>query len=167
MNIYIYVPYHLQYILPARNALNGLTCACNIVVPCSSVWVMPNTAISAVRVHHQQISISPWPLALSFLVVIDHWRGGQDPFSKIFHRIGPLGRFGLVVAMSVCLSVCVCPSHAIFFKCYCQKDSDVECCYSLILINSWERNHHYLLQETVRTVIRPSPKGRPLQEGPL
>ena len=62
-----------------------------------------------------------------------------------FHRIGPLGRFGLVVAMSVCLSVCVSPPHAIFLKCWCQKGSDVECCYSLILINSWERNHHYLL----------------------
>ena len=24
-----------------------------------------------------------------------------------FHRIGPLGRFGLVVAMSVCVSVCL------------------------------------------------------------
>ena len=66
-----------------------------------------------------------------------------------FHRIGPLGRFGLVVAMSVCLSVClsvcVSPSHAIFFKCWCQNGSDVECCYSLILINSCDKHHHFLL----------------------
>ena len=35
-----------------------------------------------------------------------------------FHRIGLLGRFGLEVAMSVCLSVCLMsPSHAIFLKC--------------------------------------------------
>ena len=46
-----------------------------------------------------------------------------------FHRIGPLGRFGLLVAMSVCLSVCVSPSHAFFFKCWSQKCLDVECCY--------------------------------------
>ena len=31
-----------------------------------------------------------------------------------FHRIGPLGRFDLVVAMSVCMCVCLSPSHAIF-----------------------------------------------------
>ena len=42
-------------------------------------------------------------------------------FSTInFHQLGPLGRVGLVVAMSVCLCVCVfvclSPSHAIFLK---------------------------------------------------
>ena len=50
---------------------------------------------------------------------------------EFFHRIGPLGRFGLVVAMSVCLFVClsvclsVCgmsPFHAIFFKVLKSKD---------------------------------------------
>ena len=35
---------------------------------------------------------------------------------KNFHRIGPLGRFGLVVAMSVCVFACLSPFHAIFFK---------------------------------------------------
>ena len=29
-------------------------------------------------------------------------------FTRYFHRIGPLGRFDLVVAMSVCLSVFLC-----------------------------------------------------------
>ena len=37
-----------------------------------------------------------------------------------FHQLGPLGRVGLAVDISVCLCVCVCvclmsPSHAIFF----------------------------------------------------
>ena len=39
-----------------------------------------------------------------------------------FHWIGPLGRFNLVVAMSVCLSVCVCvclsPFHVVDFEAY-------------------------------------------------
>ena len=38
-------------------------------------------------------------------------------FCHDFHRIGPLGRFGLVVAMSVRLFVCLSPSHAIFCVC--------------------------------------------------
>ena len=39
-----------------------------------------------------------------------------------FHPIGPLGRFGLVAAMSVCvfvffyLFICLSPTHGIFFK---------------------------------------------------
>ena len=33
-----------------------------------------------------------------------------------FHLLGPLGQVGLVVDMSVCLSVCLSPSHAIFFE---------------------------------------------------
>ena len=33
---------------------------------------------------------------------------------KDFHRIGPLGRFDHRVAMSVCMCVCMSPSHAIF-----------------------------------------------------
>ena len=46
----------------------------------------------------------------------------SQPCSVIdFQRIGPLGRFVLVVAMSVCMFVCVyvcmSPSHAIFLKC--------------------------------------------------
>ena len=76
-------------------------------------------------------------LSVCLCVCVRHW--------VHFHWIGPLGRFGLVVAMSVCMSVCMSPSHAIFFKCWCQNGSDVECCYSLILINSWEKHHHYLL----------------------
>ena len=43
------------------------------------------------------------------------------------------------------MCVCLSPSHAIFFKCWCQNGSNVEFCYSLILINSWEKHHHYLL----------------------
>ena len=43
----------------------------------------------------------------------------MSPFSFLFfdfHRISQLGRFGLVVAMSVCLFVCcLSPSHAFFF----------------------------------------------------
>ena len=31
-----------------------------------------------------------------------------------FHQVGPLGRVGLVVAMSVCLFTCLSSSHAIF-----------------------------------------------------
>ena len=34
----------------------------------------------------------------------------------IFHWIGPLGWFSHRVAMSVCLSVCLSPPHAIFFQ---------------------------------------------------
>ena len=36
-----------------------------------------------------------------------------------FHQIGPLGQFGLVVAMSVCVFVCVsvCPPPLRFFLC--------------------------------------------------
>ena len=33
-----------------------------------------------------------------------------------FHQLGPLGRVGLVVAMSVCLFTCLSPSHAIFLR---------------------------------------------------
>ena len=37
--------------------------------------------------------------------------------AQTFHRIGPLGRFDLVVAKSVvCLSVCLSPFHAVFLK---------------------------------------------------
>ena len=36
-----------------------------------------------------------------------------------FHQIGPLGRFDLVVAMSVCLCVCLSvPFHVGFFEAY-------------------------------------------------
>ena len=44
-----------------------------------------------------------------------------------FHQIGPLGRFDLVVAMSVCVCVCVCvcvfvclfvPFHGVYFEAY-------------------------------------------------
>ena len=33
-----------------------------------------------------------------------------------FHRIGPLGRFGLVVEMSIGIYIGMSPSHAIFFE---------------------------------------------------
>ena len=40
-----------------------------------------------------------------------------------FHQIGPLGRFGLVVAMSVCLCVCVSvPFSCDSFKVLKSKD---------------------------------------------
>ena len=39
-------------------------------------------------------------------------------FQKNFHRIGPLGRFDLVVAMSVCLSVDLSPFHVLDFEAY-------------------------------------------------
>ena len=60
---------------------------------------------------------------------------------KDFHRIGPLGQFSLVVAMSVhlCLCLCICPLPMRFLKCGSQKGLDVECGYLLILINSGER----------------------------
>ena len=32
-----------------------------------------------------------------------------------FHQLGPLGRVGLGVAKSVCVFVCLSPSHGIFF----------------------------------------------------
>ena len=36
-----------------------------------------------------------------------------------FHRIGPLGRFDLVVAISVCLCLCVSvPFHVVYFEAY-------------------------------------------------
>ena len=38
------------------------------------------------------------------------------PWPDFFHRIGPLGWFDLVVAMSVPDSVCLSPSHAIFLR---------------------------------------------------
>ena len=37
-------------------------------------------------------------------------------FGVYFHRIGPLGRFGLVVAMSVRMSVWLSPFYAIFLN---------------------------------------------------
>ena len=37
-------------------------------------------------------------------------------FVKCFHQLCPMGRFGLVVTESVCLSVCLSPFHAIFFE---------------------------------------------------
>ena len=49
-----------------------------------------------------------------------------------FHQIGPVGRFGLVIAMSVCLSLLLSLSNAIILKCWCQKGSNVECCYSVL-----------------------------------
>ena len=58
---------------------------------------------------------------------------------------GPIRSSSRDVRMSVCVFVCVSPSHAIFLKCWCQNGSDVECCYSLILINSCDKHHHYLL----------------------
>jgi hypothetical protein len=40
----------------------------------------------------------------------------QTKYTKTYHRIGPPGRFGLIVELSVCLSVCVCvvPSSVFF-----------------------------------------------------
>ena len=35
-----------------------------------------------------------------------------------FHQLGPLGRVGLVVAMSVCLSTCLSPFHVLDFEAY-------------------------------------------------
>ena len=44
--------------------------------------------------------------------------------------VGPLGRFGLVVAMPVCLSVCgLSPSHAIFF---CMDQGGVSLVHGLV-----------------------------------
>ena len=43
-----------------------------------------------------------------FVKVIQHFWYEHHTGLIFFYRIGPLGRFGLVVAMSVCLSVCVC-----------------------------------------------------------
>ena len=45
-------------------------------------------------------------------------------FRVDFHRIGPLGRFGLVVAMSMCLCVCLSdvPFPCDFFKVLKSKD---------------------------------------------
>ena len=40
---------------------------------------------------------------------------GFPDFTFNFHQLGPLGRVGLVVDMSVCLFVSLSPSHAIFF----------------------------------------------------
>ena len=36
----------------------------------------------------------------------------------LFHRIGPLGRFDLVVAMSVCLMLLDVPFHVLDFEAY-------------------------------------------------
>ena len=60
-----------------------------------------------------------------------------------FHRIGPLGRFGLVVAMFGCRFVGLSPSNAIF-KVLKSKWFYMECSSLLILIDSGERYHHYL-----------------------
>ena len=57
----------------------------------------------------------------------------------------PQGRFGLVVAMSVYLSVCLSPFLVIFFKRLSQKTLDVEWGYYLIIINSRKSYHHCLL----------------------
>ena len=35
-----------------------------------------------------------------------------------FHQLGPLGRFDLVVAMSVCLFACLSPFHILDFEAY-------------------------------------------------
>ena len=45
---------------------------------------------------------------------------GEANYSTQFHRIGPLGRFDLVVTMSVCCSlfVCVSPFHVLYFEAY-------------------------------------------------
>ena len=43
------------------------------------------------------------------------------------------------------MSVSLSPFYVIFLKGWSQKASDVEFYYSLILINSWENNHYYLL----------------------
>ena len=52
-----------------------------------------------------------------------------------FHRIGLLGRFGLEVAMSVCLSVCLSPPHAIFLRPWtgAERPSSVDWCWSVAL----------------------------------
>ena len=54
-------------------------------------------------------------IVVAFLWLAQKFRIG------LFHQLSPLGRVGLVVAMSVCLSVCqyVCgyvPSRAVFFE---------------------------------------------------
>ena len=55
-------------------------------------------------------------------------------FGVYFHRIGPLGRFGLVVAMSLCLSDVPFPCN--FFKLLKSKWFIVEGGYLLILMSS-------------------------------
>ena len=70
----------------------------------------------------------------------------MGPTPSSFHRIGPLGLFGLVVTMSVCLSVCLMsPSHAIFLNCWSQNGLYMEGGYLLILTISGERYHHNLV----------------------
>ena len=43
------------------------------------------------------------------------------------------------------MSVCLSPSNAIFLKCWSQNGLDVECDCLVILMNSGECTHHYLL----------------------
>ena len=60
-----------------------------------------------------------------------------------FHQIGPLGQFGLVVAMSV--RPYPVPSQCNFAKVLKLKWIRCGKFFFLILINSGARNHHYLL----------------------
>ena len=46
-------------------------------------------------------------LALVAIIFPIFWLRSR-PYINSFHRIGPLGRFDLVVTMSVCVSVCLC-----------------------------------------------------------
>ena len=49
------------------------------------------------------------------------WNLVTEIYCWNFHRIGPLGRFDLVVAMSVCLSfvvICLSPFHVLDFEAY-------------------------------------------------
>ena len=84
-------------------------------------------------------------LVLILVITVKYQRQNCCIFSKLlkhFHQLGPLGRFGLVVAKSVCvlfvcvLFVCLSPSHAIFLcgRTSAERASFVDWC-GLILIS--------------------------------
>ena len=68
--------------------------------------------------------------------------GHTEACPRNFNRIGPLGRFNLVVAMSVCLSVCLCVCLMSLFMWYILRPilppiSKVGCPKILKIQNPW------------------------------
>ena len=50
-----------------------------------------------------------WADSMKIYILEETSHQTPNVFVCLFHRIGPLGRFDLVVAMSVCVSVCPLP----------------------------------------------------------
>ena len=73
-----------------------------------------------------------------------------------FHQLGPLGRVGHRVAMSVCMYVCVCLSvivdngQSIRFFVFLQK---IECVDMVLRILNLEGHQHGMIDSKVMTIL--------------